>query len=212
MPGLTMRLATLSPTRRFRRCARALPGARAGVLAVMLLATGASAWAANVTVDVREVEGEYRVHGAFTVAVPHATAWDVLADYEHIGAFVTSVRASAFVTGPGGRRVLRQDAIAGAFPFRRSVRVELVLEEQAGRRIAFRDVLARDFLHYAGAWMLGTSSAGTTIEYTLAAEPIAGVPRLLGRGVMSHSARDLLTQVRDEMLRRAAPRPAGSAK
>ena len=172
-------------------------------MAVLLVTGVAPARAVEVAVDVRESEGMYRIHGTFTAAVLPAIAWDVLTDYEHIGAFVKSVRTSAFVDRPDGRRVLRQDALAGGFLFRRLVRVELVLEEHAGR-IAFHDVLGRDFRQYAGAWSLLASSAGTEVGYVLDADPLAGVPALLGRGAMSRSARDLLTQVRSEMLRRAA--------
>ena len=88
------------------------------------------------------------------------------------------------------------------FPFHRTIRVELSLHEDPESRITFRDVLGRDFQHYAGAWTLVADSLATNVAYDLDAEPREGVPGLLGRGVMAHGARDLLKQVRAEMLRR----------
>jgi hypothetical protein len=160
-----------------------------------------------VTVDVHEARGAYQIHGAFQVAVPVAVAWDVLVDYEHIGAFVHSVKSSAFIVRSDGERVLQQQAVISSFLFRRSVYVELALQEVPRRRVEFLDVSRRDFDHYAGSWDLSSDSLGTAIEYTLAASPVHGLPGLLGRGVASRQARDLLGQVRGEMLARAARRP-----
>jgi hypothetical protein len=180
---------------------------RCGWLVMALLALSSRpAGAAEVAVVVQQSHGSYHVHGAFTVDVPTEVAWSVLADYEHIGEFVKSVRESRWVTAADGSRVLRQDAIAGMFPFRRSIRVELALLEDPERRIAFRDVLGRDFRRYAGAWTLTTNPTGTSVAYDLEAEPRSNAPGFMGRSVMAHSAGDLLRQVRAEMLRRAGVR------
>ena len=199
-----MRLLVRRALARLDRRAGLWTGLHAVLVTCVLAANSPPAGAADVALVVREAHGVYDVHGEFTAAVPQQVAWDVLSDYEHIGEFVHSVRSSRLVTSPGGHRVLRQQASAGFFPFRRTIRVELALAEDPGRRITFRDVLGRDFRHYAGAWTLRHGPAGTEVAYELAAEPRTSAPALLGRGVMAHGARDLLTQVRAEMLRRAA--------
>jgi len=168
---------------------------------IVLCAPRASA--AEVAVGVEQSHASYLVHGAFTVAVPVEVAWRVLTDYEHIGGFVKSMRGSKWVTAADGSRVLRQDAIVGVFPFRRAIRVELALHEDPESRIAFQDELGRDFRHYSGAWTLTTVSARTRVTYELEAEPRSGAPGFMGRSVMTHSAGNLLRQVRAEMLRRA---------
>lgn len=176
---------------------------RVGLAMSLLVAFTDPAGAANVVASVQQVGGVYHVRGSFSTAAPIATVWQVLTDYERIGAFVRSVRSSAFIETPGGRRLLRQDAIAGLFPFRRRIRVELSLREEPRRHLAFRDELGRDFSRYTGAWTLRAVRAGTEVSYELEAEPRSGVPALVGRGVMARSTRDLLTQVRAEILRRA---------
>ena len=192
---------------------------------LMLVVALSVTWAAEsrsggVTVVVHEARGVYQVHGAFQVAVPIAVAWDVLVDYEHIGAFVHSVRSSTFIPGPDGKRVLQQRAIVSSFMFRRSIYVELALHEVPGQRVEFHDVSHRDFDRYVGSWVLARDSMGTTIDYTLDAAPTRGMPGLLGRGVAARQARDLLSQVRAEILARAIRRardatpaaPAASAR
>jgi hypothetical protein len=174
-------------------------------------------WAAEsrsggVTVAVHEAQGVYQIHGAFQVAVPVAVAWDVLVDYEHIGAFVHSVRSSTFIPGPAGERVLQQQAIVSSFMFHRSIYVELALREVPGERVEFHDVSHRDFSRYAGAWELSKDSLGTAIDYSLEAAPGRGMPGILGRGVAARQARDLLAQVRAEMLRRAIRLPSDDVR
>jgi len=159
---------------------------------------------------VQDDHGVYRVHGTFTAAVSATAAWRVLTDYEHIGEFVKAVRTSKQVEAPDGRRVLEQDAVAGTFPFRRTIRVHLSIREDANRRIEFRDVLARDFQRYVGAWTLDAGSDGTKVGYELEAEPLKKFPGFVGRAIMAHSARDLLNQVRAEMLHRVAIARAAS--
>lgn len=158
----------------------------------------------GVTVVVHETRGVYHIHGAFQAAVPVAVAWGVLVDYEHIGTFVHSIRSSAFLLRPDGERVLAQDAVVGSFPFHRSLHVELALHEVPGRRVEFHDVSARDFDHYDGSWLLERDSLGTRIDYALEAEPIHGLPGMFGRGLAARQARDLLSQVRLEMVTRSA--------
>lgn len=173
-----------------------------GLLVSLLVATASPALAADVAVRVRESNRSYRVEGTLRASAPVATAWAVLTDYERIGAFVSSVRSNVFVPAPDGRRVLRQDATAGVFPFRRELRVELALREEPRERIEFVDVLGRDFVHYSGSWTLRADSAGTTVVYRLDAEPRVEMPGFVGRGFMSRGAGQLLAQVRAEILRR----------
>jgi hypothetical protein len=157
---------------------------------------------ADLAVTVHHEDGAYRVNGVFTVEVSRAVAWDVLTDYEGIGGFVGSVRRSVMERGPDGQLVLRQDAVAGPFPFKRRMQVALRLDERAQERIAFRDVLERDFHRYDGEWTLMVDGAETQIHYNLEAEPRTSMPKAIGRSVLMGIAKDLLTRVRLEMLRR----------
>jgi hypothetical protein len=79
----------------------------------------------------------------------------------------------------------------------------LEIDEQPGRRIAFRDVLGKDFERYAGEWALDADSTGTGVRYALDAHPRTAIPRGMCRSMLRRTARRLLEQVRNEMLRRA---------
>jgi len=196
--------ATRSISRQIRQPASAENRTRGCLVALLLMLVGAPALASEVAMVVADHDGHYLVEGEFHTAAPPATAWVVLTDYDHIGAFVHSVRSSHMVQGPGGRRLLAQDAVGGVFPFRRTVRVLLELDEFPGDRIEFRDVLGRDFSEYSGTWTVLAEPTGTRVHYALVADPRAPVPALIGRVVTSANARSLLEQVRGEMERRAS--------
>ena len=186
-------------------------GNRARVCLLVLLVTVfvGGAHAAGVTVSVNETQGTYSVRGELVTHAPLAVAWSVLTDYDHISSFVRSMKTSVSEQRPDGRLVVRQVAVAGLFPVRKTVHIELEVSEEAGRSIAFHDVLLRDFHTYAGAWDVTADSSGTRVYYWLEASPKMFVP-FAGRSVMTRSARDLLSQVGAEIARRAAAGPSRS--
>ena len=70
---------------------------RSGVLAIvslMALQLPAFTGSRDVVVEIDPDPGACSVHGQFQAAVPAAVAWEVLADYDHIPAFVHSMIAS----------------------------------------------------------------------------------------------------------------------
>jgi len=182
-------------------------GAGSGALVLataFLLCVGAPARSADVLVAPDEERGSCHVRGVFVVPVPVSVVWEVLTDYDGIGRFVSSVRESRLEPQPDGRRLLRQDAVGGGFLVRRRVHVLLELEEDPGRRIAFHDVLGKDFRAYAGEWRIASDSTLIQVDYELEAEFNSAIMRAFCRGAMQHAAEDLLEQVRAEMLRRAS--------
>ena len=169
----------------------------------MLLAALASrAVAADVTVAVTDSSGTYRIHGEFRANISPKIAWQVLSDYDSIGRFVSSIRESRLEHRPDGGLQLRQAASAGFFPIHRTVHVLLDLQEEPGRSIRFTDRLGQDFSHYDGRWLLSPEPDGVHVRYEVEARPRGGSPAMLARAVMRGSARDLLDQVRAEMVRR----------
>jgi hypothetical protein len=177
------------------------------LLALLLLAVPCTAETPDVSIDADQ--GSCRVRGGFLVSAPAELAWDVLADYDHIGTYVHSIRESRLERQPDGRSFLRQVTVASAFLFSRRVEVLLALEESRPERIAFRDVLGKDFRSYEGEWRVTAVDGGARVDYALAAEPRGAMARTFCRGAMRNGARELLEQVRQEMLRRvreASPR------
>lgn len=178
--------------------------ARTGWAALLLLAPAlANGDGAGVTLEA--TSAGCRVRGGFHAPVADSLAWSVLTDYDHIGDFVRSI-VSSRVERRGDRQVLlRQEAIGRVFLLRRRVQVLLEVQEEPGRRIAFHDVLGKDFRDYAGAWSLVRDSTGMRVDYELEAEPRGRLAHAFCRGALRRTAQDLLEQVRAEMLRRARP-------
>jgi hypothetical protein len=172
------------------------------VCSVALLALAPPARAREATVVVEDVHGICRVRGEFKTPVSDSLAWAVLTDYDHIHLFVRSVRSSESKRGDDGRILLRQEAVGGVLFFHRHLSVTLEIEETP-RRIAFHDVLGKDFRSYVGEWRIVPDSSGTHVEYEVEADPRTRIPKALFRGIFRRSAEDLLDQVRTEMLRRA---------
>jgi carbon monoxide dehydrogenase subunit G len=171
------------------------------LLAILLLAVPCAAETPDVSIDTDQ--GSCRVRGGFRVSAPPELAWDVLADYDHIGTYVRSIRESRIERQPDGRMLLKQVTVASAFLFSRKIEVLLALEESRPERIAFRDVSGKDFSSYEGEWRVTAVDGGARVDYALAAEPRGAMARTFCRGAMRNGARELLEQVRQEMLRRA---------
>ncbi len=198
-------------------------GRRGRALTLALACTGlATVWAPPAAVatvpppvvTVEEQKSVNEVLGHFEVPVPLSVAWDVLTDYDHITDFVSSMRASAVESRDSAGLTVRQEAVAGVFPFRRVAHLLLSVREQPGHRIEFHDLLDRDFRLYRGAWELRPEAAGTAVTYHLAARPAAAAPPFIDRAFLSRTVMRLLTQVQAEMMRRGregAPGPPGTA-
>jgi carbon monoxide dehydrogenase subunit G len=156
----------------------------------------------EVRVEVDPSRGACGVRGNFTVNASAARVWEVLSDYDHIARFVHSVKSSHVERDSGGQLLVRQEAVGGAFIFRRRVEVLLAIQETRSTRIEFHDVLGKDFHSYVGEWRIATDAAGTRVDYELAAKPRGSVPKSFCRKVLKSMARDLLEEVRAEILRR----------
>ena len=173
-----------------------------GCLATLVLLV-ALASPSDVVVTLSSGRGSCAVHGSFAAQVPRTVAWRVLTDYDSLSRFVRSIEASHLERQPDGRVLVRQTAVGGPFLLRRHVRVLLALELDPDRRIGFHDVLGKDFQSYVGEWRLSADSNATWVEYQLDAEPRGFLARTFCRGALRNTAQELLTQVRDEMIRRA---------
>lgn len=175
--------------------------ARAGVFLLLLLAPLRSQ-AAPVEVEIDGGRESCHVTGGFSAPVPIAIAWQVLCDYDHIPRFVPSM-VSSRSERRDGQLIVSQVARAGFMVFHKNVRVELEVIEEPMQQIVFQDRLRRDFVEYWGSWTLAVDSTGTRVDYSLGAEPRGALARSLCRGTLKRTAKDLLVQVREEMLRRA---------
>src|ERR1700687_93399 len=145
-----------------------------------------------------------RLEGRFTTAAPRATAWSVLTDYDHISAFVASMRSSRVKAHGDGFLLVEQETAARILLFHRTMRVLLNVREQPRQSIAFADVSKASFERYEGSWTLQDTPGGTQVIYQLTAK--SGFVGFVARGPSQRMVRELLEQVRAEIDRRAAPR------
>lgn len=175
---------------------------RAAVLLALVLGAP-SAFGQDLTLDVKRAPDHgWEVEGAFVVEASTGAVWSVLTDYDRIGGFVTAMRKSRLVESRvDGTAVVEQEAVGGAFIFSRTVRVTLEVRRGDGR-LDFKDVERRDFWDYSGSWAVEPAGAGSRVVYRLSATPDFIAPGFLMRSGMRKGAKELLAQVRAEILRR----------
>jgi hypothetical protein len=174
-----------------------------GIVCAVLWMDGAAAHADDVTMSLEDLgHGTYRLEGHMKVPGPTYDAWRVLTDYEHISDFVSSLRKSAVKESTTDRLLLEQEALGKEFVFTKRIRVLLQVTEIPYRRILFEDVSHNDFAFYEGSWEIQNGGPSIEVVYRLNCKRLFMVPNSLAKDALKKSATDLLSQVRDEMLRR----------
>ena len=157
----------------------------------------------NVDVD-RGADKAFVVDAAFDVNVPAPIAWQVLTDYEGIGLFVSSIRLSTIKEREPGRVLLEQHGVGRAWIISLPMHVVLDVREHDQRVLAFRDVCGKSFSTYEGAWELLAIPGGTRVSYRLKADPTGRQPAMLAKSAIRGSVKQLLDEVRAEMVTRGA--------
>lgn len=182
------------------------PLASAARLGALLLALAWAAPAARAdAVDVRlrrNPDKTYEVRGQFGVRASTGAVWGVLADYEGIPSFVSSMRSSRVLEARADGKVLvAQEAVGGFIFVSKTLRV--LLEVRRGPdTMDFVDVGREDFRSYSGNWETQATPDGTLVSYRLLADPRFPAPGFVMKGVMRRGALNLLEQVRGEIIRR----------
>lgn len=204
---LTLMLCAATPTVTKARDAGGGEGGDLAPLASSPVAEAAPADAVEEGIAVKLARGAsgLAIEGRFTTAASPAIAWSVLTDYDSIARFVTSMRSSHIVGRSNDTLFVDQQAVGRLFLFSHRLHTSLRVEEEPEVHIRFEDLLGRDFRSYRGEWRIERSNpAGTTVTYHLEADPSFPIPDFVARGLFKSAARDLLSQVRTEIERRAA--------
>jgi ribosome-associated toxin RatA of RatAB toxin-antitoxin module len=161
--------------------------------------------AAPVSVTVNESDGAWHVDGIFLVEAAPEIAWQVLTDYDHLPAFVSSLEESRVVGRPGAGAVLvEQTATDKTFFFAPRMRVTLLIHEYEHAAIVFSDTLHADFVSNEGSWTIRQDERGCRVDYHMIALPRFSVPKFLLAPAFAADAHALLGEVRAEMQRRAS--------
>jgi len=174
---------------------------------ILALSCGAASWAMADAVEVRLTEQphkEYTVEGVFLVKASSAAVWGALTDYDHIDRFVPSMRQSRVVeTRPDGSLIVEQEAVGSILFFSKAVHVRLEVRRDDQEELRFQDLVRKDFRRNAGSWRVRSLGAGSEVTYRLVAVPGFAAPSVMLRRGFKRGAKDLLDQVRVEILRRA---------
>lgn len=128
----------------------------------------------------------------------------MLTDYDGIERFVSSMKESRVTRRDDDGILVDQMAVGRVFLFTRRIRTTLRVHEEPPGRIRFEDVLGRDFKSYRGEWRIEERRGAVELVYRLRARPSFSMPDFVMRGLFRATARDLLTEVRTEIERRAA--------
>ena len=145
-----------------------------------------------------------QLEGRFMTDASSATAWSVLTDYDHIPAFVSSMRSSRIKARGDGYLLVEQESLARMLWFQRRLDVLLKVREEPPHRIAFDDVSKASFERYEGSWTLQDTPGGREVIYRLTVK--GGLIGLVARSRSQNMVRELLEQVRAEIGRREAAR------
>ena len=177
------------------------------LIAVVVLAfSWGSARAADTEIRLERLpSAAYEVWGGFTVDAATSTVWSVLTDYEGIPSFVSSMRQSHVrETREDGTAVVEQKATGGMFFLSRTVTILLEVRRESGS-LRFEDIGRENFWRYEGGWTVQETPEGARVGYHLIAQPDFIAPSMIMSRVMRRGARELLDQVRVEILRRSSP-------
>ena len=169
------------------------------LLIALALVVSTEAPAPDVTV--REERGVYSVSARFDVPQPPAVALAVLTDYEGIPRFLPDVKTSIVRQRTAGRLVVEQEAVARMMMFSKRVHLVLDITQEAGI-IRFRDRCGDSFVTYEGAWRLVAAAGGTTIHYTLTAQPSFDVPEFILKRLLKRDAGRMIERLAREMASR----------
>ena len=182
------------------------PVRRAAIFAALICAaSGALASETEITLT-RHADKTYEISGLFTVDASTTVVWGVLTDYEHIPSFVSSMRSSRVREARGDGSVLvEQKAVGSMFFLSKSMRITLEVR-RTPERLRFSDVGREDFLSYDGDWEVRPITVGAGVSYHLLVEPRFLAPSFIMSRAMKRGARDLLDQVRAEIVRRELAR------
>jgi uncharacterized membrane protein len=184
----------------------AINALRTALMTLLMLGLTVSASAGNpVMVEItRDSDKAYVVAAAFDVEAPADVAWSVLTDYEGISTFVSSIRQSTIRDRKPGRVVLEQQGVSKVWILSLPMHVVLDVREHEGRMLAFRDVCGKSFTTYEGEWKIQETDGRTRVTYRLTADPAGRQPAMFARPAIRGSVRQLLEEVRAEILTRVA--------
>jgi uncharacterized protein YndB with AHSA1/START domain len=188
---------------------------RRAYAASLALAAALAAWppaSARAAGDTSDIVVHARKDGATIlvevdcpVDAPRAAVWDVLTDYDHMAKFVSNLEVSAVRMRMGDRLQVHQKGKASrgplTFPFESVREIELVPQTEIRSKMISGDTMPASFTTRIEA-------AGNKLHvvHTGTYTPSMWVPPVVGPALIEMETRKQYGEIRDEIVRRAAPR------
>lgn len=169
---------------------------------VVVQGTSFAASSREPSVDVVEQDGVYRIAASFAVAQSVPDVIRVLTDYERIPGFMPDVQSSQVLDRSGATIRVEQTAVSKFMMFSKRIHLLLEVSEEAGT-IRFRDICAKSFVKYEGAWAVDPQGDHARIEYRLTARPSFDVPAFVLKKLFKRDALTMIDRLRGEIARRA---------
>jgi carbon monoxide dehydrogenase subunit G len=133
----------------------------------------------------------------------------LLADFDHVADYVTTVDSSR-VVGSDSLGVLVRQVATSKFVLSFTVRMTLRFRFEPEHVLRF-EIAAGDFPVYFGTWKCAPAGAGTRLTYAVTCKPPDFVPRALVCHVIERDLRGLMPEIAAELARRAARGGAAAA-
>lgn len=141
---------------------------------------------------------------------PPERVFDLVADFDHLGDFVSAIDSSRVVRRDSTATIVRQ---VGTTTLLVSKTVRMTLRFQPRRPAELRfEIVDGDFRVYYGAWKFAAAGAGTHLTYDVTFAAAAELPGVLVRHVVQRDLQRMLTELAGEIARRdAKARPGAEA-
>lgn len=147
-------------------------------------------------------EGEFILAEArVDLAVPQATAWAVLTDYESYPRFISDMSESKVIWRDSSGAVVDQKGSFGFLFFTQKIEVRMLVAEYPPNLVVSRSN-GGSFRDAVGRYELLPLPSGVRVSYTGRFLPGFSLPPLIGMTIVHYALQRKFTEMVDEILRR----------
>ena len=191
-----------SNTKTITRARPRAPGAIAvAAFAALVLAAGA-ARSQEITVRTTRTGDTFEVEARVVMAVPRATAWQVLTDYERLPEFIPGLHKSQVLSRVANRVLLEQRGELRFLIFSVPMEVRMEVEERPLEAVLSK-ALSGTVRAMQGRYDLAAVAEGTEFRYRGTIVVDLGIPGFLGELIVRSNVESQFNAMVREILRRA---------
>lgn len=166
-----------------------------------LCSTSVFALEPEVAVSVNQAGEAFVVDVALDVAVPLATAWEVMTDFDHMTTFLSNLTASRIVKRDGQTLTVRQEGVAKYGLFSYAFESEREIHLESLKHILVKQ-LSGTAKHFGSDARLNSTTRGTHVEYRAEIVPDSALARMFGAPIVRREVTEQFRAMAAEMLKR----------